>query len=381
MKRCSKCILPEDYPGVELDENSVCNFCNDYQSFHSKLGKEELIKEIKKLKNGSQYDCIVPISGGKDSTFILYYIVNQLKLTPLAVNFNSGLQNPVAAKNIITACEKLNVKLIMEKSRFSQSLIKQILLIGIKQKSRPYLSRFCRNCETMLRNVSINSAKKFGVNSIIWGSSALESGNNETYLRYKNIDGKIEHERNGIRNVIELARKFLTRKDRFQKLVFRINNRIFGWPVAIKHIPLALKFNILSVIQRFEMKVPLRYALSASKVIPFSQSPKFIHFFDYVEWDSMDNVEILKKELGWNHPEGKEDRFDCLYHGLPNYYAYKVNKITADGVNYCNFIREKKLTREEALNKERTLQNRLFDECREIQNKVGLQKYKLPEIS
>ena len=76
MKRCKKCILPENYPGITFNEEGICNYCLTYKK-REYYGEEELKKilEAYRNKNGN-YDCIVGISGGRDSAYALYYLVN-----------------------------------------------------------------------------------------------------------------------------------------------------------------------------------------------------------------------------------------------------------------------------------------------------------------
>ena len=74
---CKHCILPKEYPDIHFNEDGVCNYCQNYKQTNS-LG-EKALKEIlnSKRNQNSPYDCVVPISGGKDSVFILYYAVKK----------------------------------------------------------------------------------------------------------------------------------------------------------------------------------------------------------------------------------------------------------------------------------------------------------------
>ena len=101
-KICSRCIIDTTVPGVTFDIKGECNFCR----LHDKLDKrysldeegrdrlEKLIESIKKAGRNKRYDCIVGISGGRDSTYTLY-LVKKMGLRPLAVHFNDGFGNPV----------------------------------------------------------------------------------------------------------------------------------------------------------------------------------------------------------------------------------------------------------------------------------------------
>ena len=74
MKRCIKCILPEVYPNIAFDNEGVCNYCKERQTIQY-LGSSKLEETLAQFKSsGGKYDCLIPISGGKDSTYVLYQI-------------------------------------------------------------------------------------------------------------------------------------------------------------------------------------------------------------------------------------------------------------------------------------------------------------------
>jgi glucosamine--fructose-6-phosphate aminotransferase (isomerizing) len=110
MKRCTRCILPETFPGIEFDERGVCNYCHNYQPMKV-LGKAELEKVLANYRNkGKQYDCIAPISGGRDSAFVLYQMIKEYKMRVLALTVDSGFILPEGHRNIKQVTKALNVE-------------------------------------------------------------------------------------------------------------------------------------------------------------------------------------------------------------------------------------------------------------------------------
>ena len=83
LKKCVKCLLPETYETIEFDEEGVCNICRSVEYKQRNVDwverKQQLSQLIEKYRGKNDYDCIIPFSGGKDSTFALYYIVKNLK--------------------------------------------------------------------------------------------------------------------------------------------------------------------------------------------------------------------------------------------------------------------------------------------------------------
>lgn len=87
MQRCSICIIPDTFPGVSFTDG-VCGFCrtrgSSPQAKRTVLGESDL-RELLASGSGGSYDCAVPISGGKDSSYVLYYVVRTLGLRPLSL--------------------------------------------------------------------------------------------------------------------------------------------------------------------------------------------------------------------------------------------------------------------------------------------------------
>src|SRR5512139_3680808 len=72
VKRCAKCIMPASVPGVTLNKDGICNFCLEFKEI-TYLSKDKLDNIVDSIRDKApKYDCIVPMSGGRDSTYALY---------------------------------------------------------------------------------------------------------------------------------------------------------------------------------------------------------------------------------------------------------------------------------------------------------------------
>jgi tRNA(Ile)-lysidine synthase TilS/MesJ len=131
-KYCKKCILPENYPGLKLDSEGVCNFCRE--GFSTRLeefsDKEKITKIIKeKYKNrDSQFDAIVAISGGCDSSYALIKTVQDFNLKTLAVHVDHGFECSEMTASAKGLCKELGVelKVLKEESQFWKELWKHL---------------------------------------------------------------------------------------------------------------------------------------------------------------------------------------------------------------------------------------------------------------
>lgn len=123
--KCNRCVLDDTVPDISYDQQGVCNYCTDYlkkRSFILRNGNElhDLLIRIK--KRNTRYDCIVGISGGLDSSFLLYTAV-ELGLRPLAVHVDTGWNTETAVKNIesLTKCLGVDLKtFVLDWEQFKQ---------------------------------------------------------------------------------------------------------------------------------------------------------------------------------------------------------------------------------------------------------------------
>jgi hypothetical protein len=370
MTQCAKCIMPDSYPGISFDAQGICNLCVDYKPYHSYWGKDKLLETIRSEGGTGEHECVVPISGGKDSTFILYYSVRELGLQPLAVSYDSGFQTEIARENVRNACEALDVPLVVVRSpgNIAAKLLKESLLASARLGS---LKDFCGNCEAIIRMVSINAARDHGVPVVLWGSSAFESLSNSSYTQYRSFgQGRAFSIPRILGRVSSKAKVVLQSPAKIRRLPKKL------YPYLGYH---AIKYNWYSIQQRRKLLFPWKYALRPHSIPPFPEhSPKFVHFFDFITWDSTTYLEILANELHWRHPVEQDTRFDCSIHCLANAQYLARYSISHDAVNFCNYLREGDMSRNDLLAREDHIVNSVGAECQALFDRIGLDNYRLP---
>ncbi|MDD4218263.1 MAG: hypothetical protein PHZ24_13130, partial [Bacteroidales bacterium] len=117
--QCNRCVQDSTVPGIKVDENGVCNFCKMHDKMETIFPNGEegqriigaINDKIKTRGKGKKYDCVIGVSGGRDSSYLLYLAVKKWNLRPLAVHFDDGFDNPVAVENMNKAVKKLEVDL------------------------------------------------------------------------------------------------------------------------------------------------------------------------------------------------------------------------------------------------------------------------------
>lgn len=124
---CKCCVMDTSDKGLTFDENGICPRCNEFEQRiigewnYGKGHESELkkvIKDIKKSGEGKRYDCILGLSGGLDSSYLLHLAVKEWGLRPFVFHVDAGWNLPVAESNVRKLCDGLNIELHIEKMDF-----------------------------------------------------------------------------------------------------------------------------------------------------------------------------------------------------------------------------------------------------------------------
>lgn len=180
VKLCSTCVLNINSEFVP-SEGEQCLYCKDFrpetfsseknteeQIFHSKAVMEETIAKVKANPDKYGYDCLVLLSGGKDSTMALYHMKTQYDLRILALTIDNGLIFPTAAENINSACRQLEVDHIRYKPYFLEKIYRWVLTNQVPIS-------ICRFCNPLNFNSGLQFAKRFNIPLVIHGYSKAQS--------------------------------------------------------------------------------------------------------------------------------------------------------------------------------------------------------------
>lgn len=171
MMRCSRCGLPETYETIEYDQSGVCNICRQQEFKQGKVDwgqrKRMLDELVAEYRGKYDYDCIVPFSGGKDSTFTLYYLVKEYKLKPLVVQFNHGFMRPNLLANNERTFKSLGVDVISFTPNWK--VVKRLMREALVRKGD-----FCWHCHTGIFSYPMHLAIKFNVPLVFWGEPSSE---------------------------------------------------------------------------------------------------------------------------------------------------------------------------------------------------------------
>lgn len=321
MKRCNHCILPESYPEIHFDEHGICDFCRKYKAYQVK--GENALKELilaQRNKN-SIYDCIVPLSGGRESSYVLYYLRKVLDLNPLAVQYDNDFVTEQAKKNISNAVSILGVDFISVKSKkgIRRSIAHDSFKLQLRKGIMPAIGSLCSHCWIGEESAVYGVSEKENVTAIVWGDSQEE---------ITPFDPRLGHYQK-------------TKADMHSRTLKKIGERlrIVCSPLLFNYI--RLRYNG----RRFKKE----FCYDKQGVSPALRPG--IHFFDYVEHDENRIVETVKREIKWDKPAYAllPWRFDCTIAIFGEYFKRLFLGFNKQDIDLSNMIRKGLMSREDAL--------------------------------
>ncbi len=298
MKRCTRCLYDETLPNIVFDENGVCNYChisdqlsNEYPTGEEGRRKLQAIADqIKKAGRGKKYDVVVGVSGGADSSYMLY-LTKELGLRPLAVHFDNTWNSTIAVENIHDVLKKLDVDLytyVVDNKEYDD-IYRSFLKAGVPDTEAP--------TDIGLAVVLNMACEKFGIKYIFEGHSFRTEG--VAPLGWIYMDGKY---------IQSVQKKYGS--------------------MPLKTYPNMLMPNFIKWTALLGIK----------KIRP-------LYYINYVKKDAM---ALLTNELGWEWYGGHhlENRFTAFWH---TYYIPKRYGIDTRLLGHAALVRSGQISREQGL--------------------------------
>jgi tRNA(Ile)-lysidine synthase TilS/MesJ len=191
MKRCTRCILPETFPGISFNREGVCNFCE--RSRPLELSRKLMEKYeakfhslIEKRAGSGAYDVIMAYSGGKDSTYTLYLFVKRYGLRVLALTFDNTFISPMAFENIKKVCSVLGVDSYVV--RPNPQMLRKIFSTAAKRelyspKTLERASTICTSCIGMVKAIVLRTAIEKAIPFVGFGWSPGQAPINASVMQ------------------------------------------------------------------------------------------------------------------------------------------------------------------------------------------------------
>lgn len=321
MKRCSRCILPETYPGIAFDREGVCNRCPKHGQavVVDPLGEQELGSVIDQYRGrNADYDCLLGLSGGRDSSFALYYAVKVLDLKVLAFTIDNGFMPQQTHQNIRNAVDILQVDHVIEHHSLSERMVRPVLSAWLHRPSPSMIPFLCVGCRLGLYRGFLQIAKRYQIPLLLSGQGEPESS---------------------------FAKQFFTsgKQHKVASLVSGIGKEMARNPRYLLKRPGFL----------YWMFVEYLYAFSSRPIMHNLIYPEMRHvrLFEYIGWDEQQITGVIQSELGWKNYGYSESswRSDCKISLLKNHLYYETLGFTKNDELVSNMIRLGSMTREQGL--------------------------------
>jgi len=316
MKRCTRCVMPETWPGISFDEEGVCNICREVEKkpqidwAERQRWLRTILQKYKEYKRsrGNKYDCLVGYSGGKDSAYTLWAAVKKYGMKPLAVTFDHGFPLPPAGEwNLMEVPKKLDC----DHLRFT---LGNGLRNALCRTGSEVNGDFCWHCHVGVVAYPLQIAVKYKIPLIIYGESTSEY---TSYYEYGEEDDV------GERKV----------------------NRM-GVNLGITAEDMAGMINV-------DMRDLSPFVFPSQKEIRKNHI-RAVHLGSFIKWDTKKQSELIRDELGWDGDDVEGvpaeyfyEKVECMLTGVRDYLKYikrgfsRATHLTSIDVRHGRMTREK----------------------------------------
>lgn len=332
---CTRCVLPGSFPRIHFDDKGVCSICREYDQWSEKWSstkceQRKILQKLCKQAKGKhkEFDALVPLSGGKDSTYVLYIAQQELGLKCLTYTLDTGYLSEPAKNNIDKTCKKLGVEHIYY--RLNPELTNRLFALFMKKTGW-----FCSVCMRAIQMSFFRIADMYKIPLIVKGTSFRTE---LPLTREMYQGGDPDH----VRRVLEgeeIAQECKRLCSRGASIQRKIGYMLF--------------------------------LLSGRKRLT---SSAYINLPDYIEWDYNIIQDTLREQLDWTAPTESE-HMDCVIHALPKYiHDRRFPDLEIRKLTFARFVMAGFMTRDEALRK---LEDDPREQCPEAVMNLFLKNIKM----
>ena len=321
LKKCSKCILPETYPFIKFNKNNICNYCENYEK-QVFQGENQLNGYLEKFrsKNGEP-DCIVGLSGGRDSSYGLHLLKIKYKLNPVAYTFDWGLTTDISRINAAKVCGKLGVEHIIRSADIEKKreYVRKNLFAWLK---RPHLGMLpiIQVGDKGFYDYGRKLSKELNIKLVVH-CTGYQLEQREFFLGFAGINQVLKNNQS------------MYSYDFINKI------RMFFW------------YGFQFLINPYYLNSALIDNFDGF-LASFVRKDDFLHLYNYEPWNESKMLQTLKEKYNWQDDisYGKNQwRMGDGQTAFNNFVYYSLAGFSEYDNFRSNQIRENLITREEAL--------------------------------
>lgn len=313
---CKNCVNDDSVVGISFNKDNLCSYCEEYYLHEKELCDYENLEKlwidrVNLYKGKGPYDAIVGISGGKDSTYVLYNLINKYKLKVLAITIDNGFLNSWSKDRINSLVKDLNVD--HQYIEYPKEILSELYKLSIKSTGA-----ICTGCSCMIYMASVQLASKLGVPMVVHGRSRSQMLKNLSFNKINDIS-----------------------------LPFLLSALK---PANTKALELTYK----SIFETINSSFPKEFVCKLEDYFPKFPDGKpveFAPYFLYHKYNELEMVNFLEKNMDWKRPNDYQvlSHYDCDAHDGCS-YLYEIAESHPHIMTELSFsIREGSMSRHEGL--------------------------------
>ncbi len=308
MKLCTRCVLPETFPGIEFDEEGVCQYCRNMPPPERRIEQRAKLRErfeqlASEVRAESGYHGLMSWSGGKDSTYTLWLMRHVYNLRMLAFTFDNGFVSPAAMDNMRTIADNLSIDHIIIRPAFP--FMQRAFAASVEPgmyppKALERASGICNTCMGLAKGLALRLALEKDVPMMVYGWSPGQIPLPSAFLRPN---------RKMLQAMAEAAASPFT----------RMNEHVAAYFPEARH---------------FE----------AAPRMPVNVSPLV-----FLDWREEEALEVVQAH-GWKRPDDTDpNSTNCLLNTFANQIHAQQMGYHAYAMELAGLVREGYMQRDEAL--------------------------------
>ena len=311
LKYCTRCCQPETMEGISFDELGICTSCRSSEEkmdINWKDKNKELKNILRSYHQKNYYDCLLPFSGGKDSTFQAHMLTKIYKAHPLVVTHGTNWMSLTGRYNLANSLNRFDLDHLF-------FLPNRNLVNKVAKKSSKLIGDACWHCHIGTQTFPLQTALKWKIPCMVYGESIAERDGRGSY-------------------------KKIIKKEKKYYYGLKISAKVKPEKYADKEI----KKSDVQIWNYPDKKELIRADIYN------------LHLGDFIFWDEQKQTEFIINEYKWMSNKRMENTYkgyksnECIMAGVHDYFNFIKRGVGRSTLQASDDLRRGLITREEAIN-------------------------------
>ena len=357
MNRCKRCSLPEGKFNVVLNASGICNYCDYFEQNKKAIlnfnNRENMLaRRFEKYRGKYEYDAVVGLSGGKDSTYVLCQMVDKYKLKVAAVTYDNGFLTNFARESVKNTINKLGVDHYYYKTNWDT--LKKFYKATVQKLGDP-----CIACAIGGYFLAIKACHENKIPFFVHGRTPFQmyrnfyKNSNDVFLTLMKLNLMEPSFTSNIRSYFSFLKGIPLKSAPAQ--IWRARHSGFGGLAVHRHVYSTINEHVKQAISRLAdspqdaKEITDEFFVDSSK-LRGEFVPEFLAYFLFEEYDEEKVKTYLEKTLGWRRP-GNDNllgHYDCALHDAAAYMFKALNGVDVIEPDVAVMLRFGEISHEKA---------------------------------